>query len=132
MRVLLYLHHTIHLGLRFKRSPNSTEYARRLFCFVDAAFATHTDSRSHTGYCFGMGDVAGMFFARSFKQSGDTLSSTESENWAAVKAVKEIIWFRQKLLAELKFPQTQPTTVYADNASMQSTSAETTLKSSTL
>ena len=61
IRVLLYLHHTINLGLRFKRSPNSTENARRLFCFVDAAFATHTDSRSHTGYCFGMGDVAGMF-----------------------------------------------------------------------
>ena len=117
IRVLLYLHHTIHLGLRFKRSPNSTENARRLFCFVDAAFATHTDSRSHTGYCFGMGDVAGMFFARSFKQSGVTLSSTESENWAAVEAVKEIIWFRG-LLAELGFPQTQPTTIYADNASM--------------
>lgn len=117
LRVLLYVHHTVHLGLRFKRSPTSTENARRLFCFVDAAFATHTDSRSHTGYCFGMGDIAGMFFARSFKQSGVTLSSTESENWAAVEAVKEIIWFRE-LLAELGFHQTQPTTVYADNASM--------------
>jgi hypothetical protein len=117
LRVLLYVHHTIHLGLRFHRSPTSTENARRLFCFVDAAFATHTDSRSHTGYCFGLGDVSGMFFARSFKQSGVTLSSTESENWAAVEAVKEIIWFRD-LLSELGFPQTQPTTVFADNASM--------------
>ena len=117
LRVLLYLDHTKYLGLRFHHSRTDVSTAKRLFCFVDAAFATHTDSRSHSGYCFGMGDLIGMFFSRSFKQTGVTLSSTESENWAAVEAVKEIIWFRT-LLEEIGFPQNGPTTIYADNASM--------------
>jgi hypothetical protein len=90
----------------------------RLFCYVDAAYATHPDSKSHTGYCFGLGDSNnGMFYSRTLKQSNVTLSSTEAENAAAVEATKEIIWFRQ-LLGELGFPQVKPTLVFADNASM--------------
>lgn len=117
IRVLVYLNHTINLGLRFHKSSHDSSVPRRLFCFVDAAYATHMDSKSHSGYSFGMDNEAGMFFSRSTKQTGVTLSSTEAENWAAVEATKEIIWFRD-LLAELGFPQTEPTTIYADNTSM--------------
>jgi hypothetical protein len=89
-----------------------------LFCYVDAAYATHPYSKSHTGYCFGLGDPNnGMFYSRTVKQSNVTLSSTEVENAAAVEATKEIIWFRQ-LLEELDFPKVKPTLVFADNASM--------------
>jgi hypothetical protein len=58
-----------------------------------------------------------MFFSRTFKQTNVTLSSTEAEHSAAVEAVKEIMWLRQ-LLAELGFPQLEPTPIFADNFSM--------------
>ena len=74
-------------------------------------------SKSNSGYCLGMDGGTGTFFSKLSKQTGVTLSSTDAENWATVEALKEIIWFRD-LFAELGFPQTEPTTVYADNSSM--------------
>jgi hypothetical protein len=84
---------------------------------VDASYASHPDSKSHTGYCFSLGDTLAMFYSRTFKQTNVTLSSTEAENAATVEATKEIMWFRD-LLTELGFPQIKPTLVFADNASM--------------
>ena len=75
------------------------------------------DSKSQSGYCFYLGIHLSLFFSRTFKQSNVTLSSTECENVAAVEATKEIIWFRG-LLAELGFPQLEPTVMFAVNASM--------------
>ena len=46
-----------------------------------------------------------------------TLSSTEAETYAAVEATKDIVYFRG-LLAELGFPQTEPTPLYLDNKSL--------------
>ncbi len=62
-RVLRYIKGTPNLGLVFRpsQSPN-------LECFVDASFDCHPDSKSHTGYCFFIGDRSGAFFARSAKQ----------------------------------------------------------------
>jgi len=119
LRIVSYLGGTKSLGITFRRDNSAdAAAATRLFCYVDASYATHPDSRSHTGYCFGLGDVLnGMFFSRTVKQPNVTLSSTEAENAAAVEATKEIIWFRQ-LLGELGFPQLEPTIVFCDNASM--------------
>jgi hypothetical protein len=79
---------------------------------VDAAYA------GHLRYHFSLGDpFNGMFYYRSFKQSNVILSSTESENSAAVEAVKEMMWSRQ-LLKDLGFPQVEPTLMFTDNASM--------------
>ena len=118
VRVVLYLKGTIHLGIKFNRqSVAEATAATRLYCYVDAAFSCHSDSKSHTGYCFSLGDLGGMFYSKSFKQDNTTLSSTESENAAAVEAAKEIIWFRS-LLNELGFSQLEPTIVFADNSSM--------------
>jgi hypothetical protein len=117
LRIVSYLNATKHLGIRFKSKVDAAA-ATRLYCWVDAAYAGHPDSKSHTGYCFSLGDpFNGMFYSRSFKQSNVTLSSTESENSAAVEAVKEIMWFRQ-LLKDLGFPQVEPTLMFTDNASM--------------
>jgi hypothetical protein len=102
LRVVSYLNGTKHLGIRFK-SKHDAATATRLYCWVDAAYAGHPESKSHTGYCFSLGNpFNGMFYSRSFKQSNVTLSSTESENSAAVEAAKEIMWFRQ-LLKDLGF-----------------------------
>lgn len=118
IRVALYLKGTIHLGIKFKRSDStSAAAATQLYCYVDAAFSCHTDSKSHTGYCFALGQFGGMFYSKSFKQDNTTLSSTECENAAAVDAGKEIVWFRD-LLNELGFPQLEPTVIFADNSSM--------------
>lgn len=119
LRIVSYLGGTRDLGLHFKaNSQHHGAAATRLHCWVDAAYASHPDSKSHTGYCFSLGGSdMGMFYSRSFKQTNVTLSSTECENAAAVEATKEIIWFRQ-LLSELGFPQLEPTIVFADNASM--------------
>jgi hypothetical protein len=85
------------LEITFRRANSSDAAAAiRLFCDVDAAYGTHPDSKSHTGYCFGLGDTEnGMFFSRTVKQQNVTLSSTEAENAAAVEATKEVVWFRQ-------------------------------------
>ena len=118
LRVVSYLFGTIEIGLFFKKiSITDRVAASRLFCFVDAAYATYVDGKSHTGYCFSLGGILAMFFSRSCKQSNVTLSSTEAENAAAVEATKDILWFRL-LLQEIGFPQLTPTVVYADNASM--------------
>jgi hypothetical protein len=118
-RIVSYLGGTIELGIMFRReASDDAATVIRLFCYVDAAYASHPDSKSHTGYCFGLGDPHnGMFYSRTVKQGNVTLSSTEAENAAAVEATKEIMWFRQ-LLEELGFPQMKPTLVFADNASM--------------
>ena len=47
---------------------------------------------------------------RSNKQTMVTLSSTEAETYAAVEATKDIVYFRG-LLAELGFPQMEPTPI---------------------
>lgn len=119
LRIVSYLKATENLGIRFHRSNSaSAAAATRLYCYVDAAYATHPDSKSHTGYGFCLGDSHNaMFYSRTVKQTNVTLSSTEAENAAAVEATKEILWFRQ-LLEELGFPQLHPTIVFADNASM--------------
>jgi hypothetical protein len=119
LRIVSYLGGTKHLGIRLNRkNPHDVAAATRPFCYVDAAYACHPDSKSHTGYCFSLGDrYNGMFFSRTFKQTNVTLSSTEAEHSAAVEAVKEIMWLRQ-LLAELGFPQLEPTPIFEDNASM--------------
>lgn len=119
LRIVSYLGGTKNLGIRLnKNNPRDVAAATRLFCYVDAAYACHPDSKSHTGYCFSLGDrFNGMFFSRTFKQTNVTLSSTEAEHSAAVEAVKEIMWLRQ-LLSELGFPQLEPTPIFADSASM--------------
>jgi hypothetical protein len=116
VRVVSYLEGTKNLGIRFEKGLGSDGVV--LNGWVDASYATHGDSKSHTGYCLSLGSARnGMFYSRTLKQSNVTLSSTEAENAAAVECVKEIIWFRQ-LLAELGLPQASPTVLRADNSSM--------------
>ena len=119
LRIVSYLGGTQDLGITFQRSHvDDAAAAVRLFCYVDAAYATHPDAKSHTGYCFGLGETNnGMFFSRTVKQKNVTLSSTEAENAAAVEATKEVMWFRQ-LLGELGFHQVKPTLMFSDSASM--------------
>lgn len=94
-RIVSYLGGTKDLGVTFKKGDRSQIASiTRLMAWVDAAYATHPDSKSHTGYCFSLGWLGAMFYSKSSKQSIVTLSSTEAEIVAGVECAKEIIWFR--------------------------------------
>jgi hypothetical protein len=125
LRIVGYLGGSKELGIRLgKDAVGDRATATQLFCYVDAAYANHPDLKSHTGYCFTLGDQSnGMFYSRSFKQPNTTLSSTEAEHSAAVEATKENIWFRG-LLGELGYPQLHPTPILADSASMITLASE--------
>ena len=117
-QVAAYLNTTSHFELVYRRADKKqASTVARLYAWSDAAFLTHHDSKSHSGICFSFGEDTGVFHARSQKQQMVTLSSTESETYAAVEATKDIIYFRG-LLKELGFPQASPTPLYVDNKSL--------------
>ena len=117
-QVAAYLRTTSHYELVYNTTdPKQRKTASRLHAWSDAAYLTHQDSRSHSGVCFSLGEDTGTFHARSNKQTMVTLSSTEAETYAAVEATKDIVYFRG-LLAELGFPQMEPTPLYVDNKSL--------------
>ena len=72
------------------------------------------DRRSITGYSFMLGNNPISW--SSWKQPTVALSSTEGEYMAATEASREAIYLR-RLLSDLGFPQTSPTTLYMDNQS---------------
>ena len=117
-QVAVYLRTTSHYELVYNTTdPKQRKTASRLYAWSDAAYLTHQDSRLHSGLWFSLGEDTGTFHARSNKQTMVTLSSTEAETNAAVEATKDIVYFRG-LLAELGFPQSEPTPLYVDNKSL--------------
>ena len=94
LRIVVYLKGTKHLGIKYFPSRwQDSDTAPKLFGYLDAAYACHSDSKSRTGYTFGLGDHRNAsFFSRTTKQTNVTLSSTEAENAAAVEANKETLW----------------------------------------
>lgn len=118
LRIVAYLKATHHLGIRLWPGKWNESTAPKLYGYLDAAYACHADSKSHTGYSFCLDDPCNaMFYSRTMKQTNVTLSSTEAENSAAVEATKEALWFRQ-LLMDLGFVQLEPTVMFSDSASM--------------
>ena len=109
-RVLRYLASTPEVGLTFSPGPIT------LHCSVDASHNCYNDGKGHYGYAFSLGPLDGAFFACSKKIKLVTLSSTESEYVALCEAARDTIWLR-RLLADMGFPQKEPTVVYQDNQS---------------
>jgi hypothetical protein len=78
-RVLRYLNGTRDLGITLCKDVTLPKVVQ-LHAYEDAAYGVHSDSKSHSGYCFSLGPFNnGMFYARSFKQTNVALSSTEAE-----------------------------------------------------
>jgi hypothetical protein len=116
-QVANYLYTTAHLELVYNSAdPAQRNTVVQLIAYSDAAFLTHSDSKSHSGLHFTLGKETGVFHARSQKQKMVTLSSTEAEVYAAIECTKDIIFFRD-LLAELGYTQLTPTTLHVDNKS---------------
>jgi hypothetical protein len=68
--IVNYLRQTQDHGLTlFPRRPND-DGTLNLTAYVDAAFMSHSDASSHTGYCIGLGSVnpSSFFMSKSGKQ----------------------------------------------------------------
>ena len=85
----------------------------RLYCYVDASYLTHADSKSQTGYCMSFGDI-GTFYSRSMKQTLVSTSSTHAEARALYQLILEIIYV-VNLCEELGRPIQLPAVIFEDN-----------------
>ena len=94
---------------------SSTEWVI-LNATVDASYANHIDRKSHSGCTLHIGRTSGAFLSRSKKQTITADSSTVAELIAAHLAAKEIMWARS-ILAEMGYPQINPTILFEDNMS---------------
>ena len=117
-----YLKKVQYNGLTFTPGFRQAAEAIIIWACCDAAFDVHRDSKSHTGYALRVGDHTAdgdtaMVVCKSSKQSTTQTSSTGAEAEAALQCVQDVVWLRG-LLAELGFPQTKPTKVFADNQPM--------------
>jgi len=110
-RIITYLVGTKDLALQLGSDEGVILYAT-----VDASYATHEDSKSHTGCTLHIGRDSGAVIAISKKQKITSDSSTIAEFIATHVVAKEIIWCRG-LLKSLGYPQLSPTVLFEDNQS---------------
>ena len=112
LRCVQYLYNTQDVGLVLHpgRTPSDDLVLR---CYVDASYLTHSDSKSHTGYCLSFGTI-GTFYSKSTKQTLVHTSSTHAEMRALYQAILDII-FVVTLCEELGRPITLPAIVMEDN-----------------
>ena len=108
---LKYLSDTQHLGLLLKRGEPNKELI--LTCYVDASYLTHSDSKSHSGFCLSFGTI-GTFYSKSGKQTLVATSSTHAEMRALYTCVIDII-FVLHLCDELHRPVHKPAIIMEDN-----------------
>jgi hypothetical protein len=84
-----YLYDTQDDGLILLRGE--TNRPLTLTCYVDASYLTHSDSRSHTGYCLSLGE-RGSFYSKSSKQTLVATTSTHAEVRALYSLTNEIVF----------------------------------------
>jgi hypothetical protein len=109
--IINYLYQTKELGLILNAlEPNR---ALRLTCYVDASYLTHSDSKSHTGFCLSFGEI-GTFYSKSSKQTLVTTSSTHAEMRALYTLIIDIL-FVIGLCNDLARPITLPAIIMEDN-----------------
>ena len=81
--------------------------------YVDAAFAVHSDMKSHTGSTFSLGK--GMIVSDSTKQKVNSRSSTEAELIAVDDRISKILW--TKRFIESQGFKVKLNIIYQDNTS---------------
>jgi hypothetical protein len=105
IRVLRYLQGSKDIGFTYCKSSG---HCNTLTAFSDASWATCIETRkSTTGYVILLN--GGAVHWRSHRQRIVTLSSTEAEYAAANEVTVQVVWIR-RLLNELGFPDSSPTT----------------------
>ena len=87
--------------------------AQTMVWYIDAAFASHPDMKSHTGMIFTLGK--GALISSSVKQKTNSRSSTEAEFNATDDMISKIIWMRKFI--EHQGVKVNLNIVYQDNTS---------------
>ena len=107
-RVMRYLRATARLPLTLE-----ADSLQVIKWWIDGAFATHPDMRSHTGGMLSLGK--GAVYGASTRQKLNTRSSTEAELVGVDDCMPQILWTRYFL--EAQGYQIQDSVVYQDNQS---------------
>jgi hypothetical protein len=93
------------------RGGNDPNKLIKLFAYSDASYI---NGNTRIGYCFFLNLESGTIYARSTKSNTVSHSSAESEIKAIDECVRLLTWMRG-FLAELGYPQLEPTVIYVDN-----------------
>ena len=93
IRVLAFLQATVEEVLTLEADDSQT-----IYWFIDAAFAVHTDMKSHTGAMMSLGKGASI--ADSTKQKVNSRSSTEAELNAVDDKIGKVLWVKKFLEAQ--------------------------------
>ena len=92
-RAMKYLRNTITLPLTLEADD-----LQLVHWWIDGAFATHRDMRSHTGGAMSLGK--GVIYGTSTRQKLNTRSSTEAELVAVDDCMSQILWTNYFLAAQ--------------------------------
>jgi hypothetical protein len=116
IQIVSYLKQTSDYGLTlFPRKENeSTDIY--LTAYVDAAYMSHTDASSHTGYCISLGSIqpSSYFYSKSSKQKNIATSSTHAEIRALYELTINIVYLLT-LFEEIGRPIQLPALIFEDN-----------------
>jgi hypothetical protein len=114
--IVAYLRQTSDYGLTLYPRREGEEQSLKLTAFVDAAYMSHADASSHTGYCIALGSVQpqSFFMSKSQKQKCMATSSTHAEIRALYELTINLIYLTT-LFDEIKRPIELPVTIFEDN-----------------
>jgi hypothetical protein len=115
LNIVAYLRQTPNLGLVLHTNQQQDE-TLSLTAYVDAAYLSHQDGASHTGYTISIGpsDPKSFFFSKSTKQKLMATSSTHAEVRALYELTLNLI-FLVNLFEEINRPISLPAIVFEDN-----------------
>ena len=113
LHIVDYLRNTSDHGHILMKHPSAP---LSLYCYVDAAYLPHSDSKSHTGYYLSFGSV-GSFYCKSSKQTLVATSSTHAEAKALYSLVTDVLHVVQ-ICHDLKEPLKLPAQIHEDNLSV--------------
>jgi len=118
LMIVSYLRQTSDQGLTIYPKKDGDDGKIHLTAFVDAAYMSHSDASSHTGYCVAIGSMnpRSYIINKSSKQKCVATSSTHAEVRALFDLTVNLV-FLITLFDELRRPIELPVTVYEDNQS---------------
>jgi len=116
LKIVAYLRQTPDFGLTmYPKSPDDDDKLH-LTAYVDAAYMSHDDAGSHTGYTIAIGSKhpKSFFYSKSCKQKLVATSSTHAEIRALYDLTIQLV-FIIGLFEEIQRPLHLPVLVYEDN-----------------
>ena len=107
--VLQYIRGTTNDGLIFRYVEQP-----KLIGYTDSDWASASDRRSTTGYCFMLSECGPAISWKTKRQASTALSTCEAEYMALSAATQEAIYLA-RILSEFLDAETKPVKIYCDN-----------------